>query len=71
MVGLLWLAHDQACEAELAAALTAILDAGALPDLHALQERFRRPPAEMADVTVQLPTAASYDALLGLTGAAA
>lgn len=71
MVGLLWLAHDQACEAELAAALTAILDAGALPDLRALQERFRRPPAEMADVTVQLPTAASYDALLGLTGAAA
>src|SRR5271165_6936711 len=40
MVGLLALAHDRACEAELAAALDAILDAGELPELAALQQRF-------------------------------
>ena len=41
MVGLLALAHDRACEAELAdRAATAILDAGELPDLAALQQRF-------------------------------
>lgn len=68
MVGLLWLAHDQACEAELAAALAAILDTGALPELRALREHFQRPPAGTADVAVHLPAAASYDALLGLSG---
>jgi hypothetical protein len=40
MVGLLALAHDRACEAELATALDAILDAGEVPDLTALQRRF-------------------------------
>ena len=41
MVGLLALAHERACEAELALALEADLDAGDLPDLKALIERFR------------------------------
>ena len=40
MVGLLALAHERACEAELATALDAILDAGDLPELTALQHRF-------------------------------
>src|SRR5215469_6032327 len=64
MVGLLALAHDRACEAELALALQAILDAGEVPDLTTLQRRFM--PASMAipDVTVTIPPAMAYDALL-------
>jgi hypothetical protein len=64
MVGLLALAHDRACEAELAIAPEAILDAGEVPDLTALQQRFM--PATMAipDVTVTIPAAIAYDALL-------
>ena len=41
LVGLLALAHERACEAELALAVEADLDAGAPPDLKALTERFR------------------------------
>src|SRR3974390_3735046 len=41
MVGLLALAHDRACEAELAHAIAADLDAGDLPDLDRLRDRFR------------------------------
>ena len=40
MVGLLALAHERACEAELAVAMEEELDAGRLPDLAALTERF-------------------------------
>lgn len=71
MVGLLWLAHDQACEADLAAMLAETLDAGVLPDLKALQARFQRPAQERQDVRVETPAAASYDALLASQGAAA
>ena len=45
MVGLLALAHDRACEAELADAIDAELDAGRLPDLDRLRDRFRPDPA--------------------------
>jgi hypothetical protein len=64
MVGLLALAHDRACEAELAIELRTILDAGEVPDLTALQQRFL--PAAMAvpDVTVTIPAAVAYDVLL-------
>jgi hypothetical protein len=65
MVGLLALAHDRACEAELAAALDAILDAGELPELAALQQRFMPSIASVPMVTVSLPAAIAYDALLG------
>jgi len=65
MVGLLALAHDRACEAELAAALDAILDAGELPELAALQQRFMPSAASIPMVTVSLPAAIAYDALLG------
>ena len=40
MVALLPLAHERACEADLAAALEECLDAGELPDLAAMAERF-------------------------------
>jgi hypothetical protein len=65
MVGLLWLAHDQACEAELAATLTGILDGQGLPDLKDLQQHFQRPGNEPADVAVDIPPSETYDALLG------
>jgi len=67
MVGLLALAHERTCEAELAVALDADLDAGRLPDLDVLHRRFT--PAEVAvpHVTVELADLAAYDALI--TGA--
>ena len=64
MVGLLWLAHDQACEADLATALTGLLDAGAVPNLKELQDRFVRPKAAPEDVPVDIPPTAAYDTLL-------
>lgn len=64
MVGLLALAHDRACEAALAAELEAILDGGDLPDLRALQQQFTPPAAAAPTVTVSLPAAIAYDALL-------
>ncbi len=66
MVGLLALAHERACEAELAAALTEVLEAGDLPDLAMLRACFepvRTSPVPA--VTVDLPSLAAYDALLG------
>lgn len=65
MVGLLELAHERACEAELAAELERVLAAGALPDLAALRRHFAPAQAAVPDVTVTLPALASYDALLG------
>jgi hypothetical protein len=64
MVGLLALAHDRACEAELASALDAILAVGDLPDLAVLQRRFAPSDAAVPAVTVSLPDAVAYDALL-------
>jgi hypothetical protein len=63
MVALLALAHDGACEAELAAALDATLDAGALPDPLVLQRRFAPVAAAAPQVVVTLPSLDSYDAL--------
>jgi len=71
MVGLLWPAHGQGCEAEPAAALAAIPDAGALPDPKALQVRFRRSRPEPDDVPVNMPAAATCDALPASQGVAA
>jgi coenzyme F420-reducing hydrogenase gamma subunit len=64
MVGLLWLAHSCACEAELALALEATLDAGQMPDLAALQTRFDVAGNEVPGINVVLPTASAYDHLL-------
>ena len=64
MVGLLELAAGQACEAELGAALTTLLEAGELPDLDQLRTRFRPRLAAPPAIEVPLPAIAAYDALL-------
>jgi hypothetical protein len=64
MVGLLALAHDRACEVELAMALGASLDDGRILDLTALQERFMPSHLSVPVVTVSLPAAIAYDPLL-------
>ena len=68
MVALLSLAHEQACEAELAAALAEILDAGGLPDPDVLERRFARAVLAAPDVTVTLPALDIYDALYAAAG---
>jgi hypothetical protein len=55
---LLALAHDRACEAELAAAIDADLDAGLLPDA-----------AAIPNVTVELAPLSAYDELARVTPA--
>ncbi|MFO7759780.1 MAG: hypothetical protein R6V26_15130 [Roseovarius sp.] len=65
MVDLLFIAHDQACEAELAHLLAEDLDAGQVPDPKALASRLV--PRRMAlpkDVTVAHTALGSFDALL-------
>ena len=64
MVRLLALAHERCCEAELAAELDAILGSGMLPDLDTLEARFAPASATSPHVTVTLPSAITYDALL-------
>jgi hypothetical protein len=61
MVGLLALAHERACEAELATAIQSDLDQGALPDLKALTERFRPKDTAWPVVVVTLPDLAIYN----------
>jgi hypothetical protein len=63
MVGLLALAHDRACEAELAEAIEAALDAGELPQLDRLRERFRPDGDAIPDVAVVLTPLSAYDEL--------
>jgi hypothetical protein len=63
MVGLLALAHERACEAELAAALDAELDAGRLPDLDALRRRFAPDPSAIPEITVAPTPLRLYDEL--------
>jgi hypothetical protein len=72
MVGLLALAHDRACEAELAAIIEADLDAGRLPDLDALDRRFPPDAGSIPDITVELVPLHLYDELgtVHLVGAA-
>ena len=63
MVGLLALAHDRACEAELAHAIAADLDAGDLPDLDRLRDRFRPDQAAIPEVAVAFVPLSIYDEL--------
>jgi hypothetical protein len=63
VVGLLALAHDRACEAELAEAIEAELDAGRLPDLDLLERRFAPDPAAVPDITIKLVPLHLYDEL--------
>ncbi|MFM2045777.1 MAG: hypothetical protein RLY86_4353 [Pseudomonadota bacterium] len=62
-VGLLALAHEQGCEAELAHALEAELAADRLPDLEALRDRFQSTATPIADVVVDLVPLSVYDEL--------
>jgi hypothetical protein len=63
MVELLSLAHERACEAELAVLIEADLDAGRLPDLDALKARFAPSATALPSVTVCLPALSTYDGL--------
>jgi transposase InsO family protein len=63
MVGLLALAHDRACEAELARTIDADLDAGCLPDLDRLRERFTTDRVAIPHVAVELAPLCAYDEL--------
>jgi hypothetical protein len=63
IVGLLALAHDWACEAELAEAIDAELNAGRLPDLDTLGRRFSPQSATLPDITVALTPLCLYDEL--------
>ncbi|MDO8533924.1 MAG: IS21 family transposase [Xanthobacteraceae bacterium] len=71
MVGLLALAHERACEAELALAIQTDLDAGRLPDLEALTERFKPSAAAVPIIVVTLPSLAVYDEIAATRGEAA
>jgi hypothetical protein len=63
IVGLLALAHERACELELAQAIDADLDAGVLPDLERLRERFKPDRATIPDVAVACVSLSAYDEL--------
>ncbi len=60
-VEILTLAHQRACEAELADVLDALLDAGRLPDMAELRARFAPSPAAMPEVTVARPPLEAYE----------
>ena len=64
-VELLALAHERGCESELADQLSADLQAGLLPDIAELRERFAPDPGRLPEVVVELAPLDSYDALLG------
>jgi hypothetical protein len=69
MVDLLALAHERACEAELAAELERLAHADALPDTALLLAKFASQDSKLPDVTVQLPPTSSFDALLSANSA--
>lgn len=63
MVDLLSMAHERACEAQLAAVLTELLATTHLPDMQALRTRFAPDPASVPQVSVQLPELRTYETL--------
>nr|WP_233999995.1 IS21 family transposase [Porphyrobacter sp. TH134] len=64
-VDLLAMAHERACEAELAGLLEADLAARRCPDIAALRSRFSPDPEQLPQVDVKLGHLASYDSLIG------
>jgi hypothetical protein len=64
MVELLALAHERACEAQLAQVLGQLIDDDQLPDLEALRSRFAPVPASLHLVHVQMASLSDYEALL-------
>jgi transposase InsO family protein len=67
MVELLMLAHERACEAQLADVLAVEIDAGRLPDLAALRARFRPEETPIPSVTVDLVPLGAYDELTSIS----
>lgn len=67
MVELLSLAHDRACEGQLAAILLDDLAHHRLPDNSALLARFAPDPARLPDVCVRLAPLSSYEVLVEST----
>ncbi|HSA80599.1 MAG TPA: IS21 family transposase [Geminicoccaceae bacterium] len=65
-VELLALAHERACEAELADVIAADLEAGRLPDLAALRARFRPSATPIPKVAVELVPLGAYDELAAI-----
>ena len=65
-VELLALAHDRACEAELADALAADMDAGRLPDLASLSAYFGPSPASVPLIDVVVVPLCAYDELVAI-----
>lgn len=63
VVGVLAIAHERGCEADLAALIDASLDAGSLPDLADLRARFAPDPEALPQVTVTLTPLSAYDVL--------
>ncbi len=68
-VELLALAHDHGCEAELAQTINVELDAGRLPDLTALHERFGARPQSVPLIEVELAALGTYDELAAVYAA--
>ena len=66
MVELLMLAHERACEAELAEAIQADIDAGRLPDLSALRAGFRPEATPIPSVIVELAALNTYNEFTAL-----
>lgn len=65
MVDLLWLAHDEACEAELAGLIAGVLDEGLLPEARALKPKLVPRRRELpGDTPVTLTDLSSFDDLL-------
>jgi hypothetical protein len=71
VVELLMLAHERACEAELADALNVDLDAGRLPELAMLRARFRPEHMSIPSVSVELVPLNAYNELAAITAVAA
>jgi transposase InsO family protein len=65
-VELLALAHDRACEVELAQIIDVELDAGRLPDLAILRERFGPSPGSVPVIEVELVPLSAYDELAAI-----
>ncbi len=64
MVGLLNLAAQGACEVQLAQVLDDLYQAGTLPELTGLEEKFAPKESPVPDVKVKLPPLADYDSLI-------
>ena len=69
-VELLALAHDRACEAELAEALDADVDAGRLPDLAFLRAYFGPDPTSVPLIDVAVVPLSVYDELVAVVAVA-